>query len=152
MRTRLAGAVLVMALGFLIAIAGPSMNILFAVGMLTFVYMVHYEYPAVLDEPAVIGWVMQDTPAAKAGILSGDMITALDGVGADGMADAVGELHEALGVLISRAQAAGAVRAELTVTDLVALLKGLLATVRADPDPGLRERVFAVVRDGLRPR
>jgi len=81
-----------------------------------------------------------------------DLPDALDGVGADGMADAVGELHEALGVLISRAQAAGAVRAELTVTDLVALLKGLLATVRADPDPGLRERVFAVVRDGLRPR
>ena len=38
---------------FLIAIAGPSMNILLAIGLLTFVYMVHYEYPAVLDEPAV---------------------------------------------------------------------------------------------------
>src|SRR6476646_4411647 len=34
---------------FLIAIAGPSMNILFAVGLLTCVYMVRYEYPAVLD-------------------------------------------------------------------------------------------------------
>jgi AcrR family transcriptional regulator len=81
-----------------------------------------------------------------------DLPDALDGVGADGMAEAVGDLHEALGVLISQAQAAGAVRAELTVTDVVALLKGLLAAVRADPDPGLRERVFAVVRDGLRPR
>src|SRR6266403_3991677 len=50
---------------FLIAIAGPSMNILFAVGLLTCVYMVRYEYPAVLDEPAVIGWVVQDTPAAR---------------------------------------------------------------------------------------
>jgi len=36
---------------FIIAIAGPAMNILFAVGLLTCVYMVHYEYPAVLDEP-----------------------------------------------------------------------------------------------------
>src|ERR1700731_5494907 len=43
---------------FLIAIAGPSMNILLAIGLLTVVYMFHYEYPAVLDEPAVIGWVL----------------------------------------------------------------------------------------------
>ena len=65
---------------FLIAIAGPAMNIMFAVGMLTCVYMVHYEYPAVLDEPAVIGWVLQDTPAAKAGIQIGDRIVSIDGI------------------------------------------------------------------------
>ncbi len=65
---------------FIIAIAGPAMNILFAVGLLTCVYMVHYEYPAVLDEPAVIGWVLQDTPAAKAGIEVGDRIVRIDGI------------------------------------------------------------------------
>jgi regulator of sigma E protease len=65
---------------FLIAIAGPSMNILLAIGLLTFVYMVHYEYPAVLDEPAVIGWVLPDTPAAKADIQIGDRIARLDGI------------------------------------------------------------------------
>src|ERR1700693_6116271 len=63
---------------FIIAIAGPAMNILFAVGLLTCVYMVHYEYPAVLDGPAIIGWVAQDTPAAKAGIQIGDRIVAID--------------------------------------------------------------------------
>src|ERR1700730_17804610 len=50
---------------FIIAIAGPMMNILLAIGLLTGVYMFHYEYPAVLDEPTIIGWVLQDTPAAK---------------------------------------------------------------------------------------
>ena len=38
------------------------MNILFAVGLLTCVYMAHYEYPAVFDEPAVVGWVRQTRP------------------------------------------------------------------------------------------
>jgi regulator of sigma E protease len=65
---------------FLIAIAGPAMNVVFAVALLTCVYMVRYEYPAVLDEPAVIGWVLQDTPAAKAGIQIGDRIVQIDGV------------------------------------------------------------------------
>ena len=65
---------------FLIAIAGPGMNILFAVGLLTGVYMVHYEYPSFFDEPAVIGWVQHDTPAAKAGILAGDRIAGIEGI------------------------------------------------------------------------
>ncbi len=65
---------------FLIAIAGPSMNILLAIGLLTVVYKVHYEYEAVLDEPAVIGWIMPDTPAAKAGIQAGDRIVRIDNI------------------------------------------------------------------------
>src|SRR5580704_17365873 len=42
---------------FLVAIAGRTMNILLAIVLLTTIYMVHYEYPAVYDEPPVIGWV-----------------------------------------------------------------------------------------------
>ena len=65
---------------FIIAVAGPAMNIILAVGLLMVVYMVHYEYPAFLDEPAVIGWVSDDTPAAKAGIEPGDRIVEVNGV------------------------------------------------------------------------
>jgi regulator of sigma E protease len=65
---------------FLIAIAGPSMNILLAVALLTTVYMVHYEYPAYWDELASIGWVAPDTSAAKAGIQAGDRIVRIDGI------------------------------------------------------------------------
>jgi len=65
---------------FLIAIAGPTMNILLAIVLLTAVYMVHYEYPAIYDEPTVIGWVFRDTPAAKAGFQTGDRIMRIDGV------------------------------------------------------------------------
>jgi len=65
---------------FLIAIAGPAMNIMLAVVLLTTVYMVHYEYPAVYDEAPVIGWVFKDTGAAKAGLEIGDRITRIDGV------------------------------------------------------------------------
>ncbi len=65
---------------FLVAIAGPLMNIFLAIFLLTVVYMVHYEYPAVLDEPTVIGWVIKDTPAAKAGFQTGDKIVRIDGI------------------------------------------------------------------------
>jgi len=65
---------------FLIAIAGPTMNILLAIVLLTTVYMVHYEYPAVYDQPPVIGWVLKDTAAAKAGLQAGDRITQVDGI------------------------------------------------------------------------
>ena len=65
---------------FLIAIAGPTMNILLAIILLTTVYMVHYEYPAVYDEAPVIGWVLRDTAAAKAGFEVGDRITRIDDV------------------------------------------------------------------------
>lgn len=65
---------------FLIAIAGPTMNILLAIFLLTTIFMVHYEYPAVYDEVPVIGWVAKDTPAAKAGIEIGDRITRIGDV------------------------------------------------------------------------
>src|SRR5690348_4194017 len=63
---------------FLIAIAGPAMNIILAIGLLTGVYMVHYEYPVFLDKPVVLAWVKHDSPAAKAGLQAGDKITRVE--------------------------------------------------------------------------
>jgi regulator of sigma E protease len=63
---------------FVIALAGPTMNIMLAVVLLMGVYMVHYEYPAFLDDPAVVGWVNPNTPAEKAGILKGDKIVRVE--------------------------------------------------------------------------
>lgn len=65
---------------FIIAIAGPAMNILLAVGLLAGVYMVHYEHPGYLDQPATIGWVLENSPAQKADIQQGDRIVRIDGV------------------------------------------------------------------------
>ena len=51
---------------FLIAIAGPAMNIMLAIFLLTSVYMVHYEYPVFMDKPAVIDGVRANSAAAQA--------------------------------------------------------------------------------------
>src|SRR5271166_3836036 len=64
---------------FVIAIAGPAMNIILAVAILTGVFMVHYEHPLFLDQPAVVGWVLENSPAAKAGVEQGDRIVRIDG-------------------------------------------------------------------------
>jgi len=63
-----------------IAFAGPFMNIVLAIGLLTGVFMIRYEHPVYLDKPAVIGWVLENSPAAKAGFEPGDRIVHLDGL------------------------------------------------------------------------
>src|SRR5229473_5184442 len=59
---------------FVIALAGPAMNVLFSVAVLTGVFMVHYEHALFLDQPAVIVAVDNDSLGAKAGLQADDRI------------------------------------------------------------------------------
>jgi len=62
----------------IIAAAGPFMNVVLAIAVLTGLFMVSYE--KVLNEGgAVVGHIQPDSPAAKAGIQAGDKIVRLNG-------------------------------------------------------------------------
>jgi regulator of sigma E protease len=63
-----------------IAFAGPFMNILLAVALLTGLFMFKYPKPLTADVVATVGHVLADSPAAKAGVREGDKIVQLDGV------------------------------------------------------------------------
>jgi AcrR family transcriptional regulator len=63
------------------------------------------------------------------------------------------ELHAALGVVLRRAQRAGAVRDDIDTPDLIAVFKAATAGLRDAPgDAVRRKRLFDVMTDGLRPR
>ncbi|MFE2552060.1 TetR/AcrR family transcriptional regulator [Streptomyces sp. NPDC059355] len=63
------------------------------------------------------------------------------------------EIQTRLAALLSAAQQAGAVRPDLHLPELLALLVGTGAMLeQLGPDPAPRERIFEVVFDGLRPR
>src|SRR5215467_10403808 len=65
---------------FLIAIAGPVMNIILAIVVLAGAYMFHHEYAAVERKPVDIFTVVPGSPADKAGIRPGDRIVKIDDV------------------------------------------------------------------------
>ncbi|MCC7174570.1 MAG: site-2 protease family protein [Bryobacterales bacterium] len=64
----------------LIAFAGPFMNVVLAVALLTGLFLYRYPKPVEADLVATIGHVMADSPAAKAGLKEGDRITEIDGI------------------------------------------------------------------------
>jgi regulator of sigma E protease len=63
---------------FQILIMGPAMNVALAIVLLWIVLMQGAAYPAFRDEPVVIGVVSAESPAARAGLRSGDRIQRVD--------------------------------------------------------------------------
>jgi AcrR family transcriptional regulator len=103
---------------------------------------------AAADEPGPAFFGFLDRLAAEA-TAKRDLPYAIAVSGA--LQDAV---HSSLDLLLRRAQASGEVRPGITAADLIVLLKGLFASLTSAPgptDPALRDRIFAVVADGLRP-
>ena len=58
--------------------AGPFMNVVLAVAVLTGLYMVSFE-KIIDNNGAIVGHVVADSPAAKAGVQVGDKIVRIDG-------------------------------------------------------------------------
>lgn len=134
----------------------------------------HFPTKEALFEAAIVDRMEKMTEYAREAASGADVGAAffdfLDRMVADGtvkrdLADAVGShaesiyrapagtLKTAIGELLSRAQQAGAVRADIDIDDLMTILRGFfLAVHSAGSHTGLRERTFAVVTDGLRPR
>jgi AcrR family transcriptional regulator len=85
-----------------------------------------------------------------------DLVDALAGAGVDvktTVAATAADLRTEIGRLLDRAQASGAVRADITLADLMALLSGLFFALRSGSnDQADPERALAVLRDGLRAR
>ena len=64
---------------FLVAAAGPGMNMILAVVLLAGLYFVGTDFPEFLSGQAVVGVIEPNSPAAKLGMKAGDQIVSLAG-------------------------------------------------------------------------
>lgn len=64
---------------FLVAVAGPAMNIMLAVVVLTASYLEGVRLPRYLKEPAIVGPVQERSIARRSGLRSGDEIVSVGG-------------------------------------------------------------------------
>jgi regulator of sigma E protease len=78
---------------FQVLIMGPVMNLALAVIVLAIVLAQGADMPVYLDEPAVVGSVLPESPAEQAGILPGDRIVAV----ADDQIDTWSDLEFSVG-------------------------------------------------------
>ncbi|MGW2377234.1 MULTISPECIES: TetR/AcrR family transcriptional regulator [Kitasatospora] len=103
------------------------------------------------DDEALFEFI---THVARESAAKKDLIDALAGAGIDVSANLAGinrDLRSAIEELLARGQRAGAVRSDVGIDALMALLRGIvLAGDRERDDKPLMERVLSVLCDGLR--
>ncbi len=63
----------------LILLNGPIFNLILTVILLSVLFTVGIQRPAYLDKPAKIGWIQKGSPAEKAGLRVGDIVTEING-------------------------------------------------------------------------
>jgi regulator of sigma E protease len=107
-----------------IVLAGPVMNILVAFLLMPVVYLIGTQIPAFLEQPPVVGWVEEDSPAQTAGFEAGDRLVSIGGTEVATWEAAVSQLvrkpESAVEVLIER----GDRRLTLPITVPAQLEKG----------------------------
>ncbi|HLA78382.1 MAG TPA: RIP metalloprotease RseP [Vicinamibacteria bacterium] len=60
-------------------LAGPAMNAVLTIGVMTVLYMIGFGEPASLYDPPLVGVVAAGSPAEAAGLKPGDLILTIDG-------------------------------------------------------------------------
>ena len=91
---------------------------------------------------------------AVEGAAKRNLVDALLGAGIDvksGAPESKAAIESAFQVLLDRAQEAGQIRADVTLTDLFGLVMGTCQFAGSDPAAGSQSRMLAIVCDGLRP-
>ena len=99
---------------FLVILAGPACNFLFPIVLFWIIFLaVGVPYPV---DSGVIGQVRPDSPAAQAGLKSGDRIVAINGNKIAGWQDVLNGIKDSGGKPLSIAVIRGQVSQEMTVT------------------------------------
>ena len=63
----------------LVFFAGPAMNVVLAIVLVSFVFFIGIQMPKYRDEEPVIGWIDENSPAEKSGLQPGDVIRNVGG-------------------------------------------------------------------------
>jgi regulator of sigma E protease len=77
---------------FLIAVAGPSMNFVVAILLMTGLFLVGGAEPAFMSQPVKVAGVLRGSPASEAGIQPGDRIVKINGAKTASWEDATFEV------------------------------------------------------------